>query len=266
MRRDPENWTPNVRARVYGFLRGRGERWAGRRDGLFTGKFRADPDPEDGFHPGKCRNLREQGVLEFLLAILNPDKPKRISLTMANTLFGAMSGVRPVNWGLIIHELVEKSLPHIGRKPSVLSPFILHLYQHYDCFTAEEEDLLTIAADEVTYKIEPEVEVKDTGTETSSDPVIPEEPPTSPTPSFRKPTSPPPPPPRPEAIPSRETRQDVDLSAWNFPENPFKRIQEEVADLQTQYYRLEHITRGANRALDSCGSGSFLRELAKRAD
>ena len=152
-RRDFDNWSPNVWNRVYKFPRGVREGWAGRRDGLFVGKFRADPNPKDGFHPRNCRNLRERRVLEFLMPILNPEKPKRISLTMANTLFGAMSGVQPVNWGLIIHEVVERALPNVGRKPSFLSPFILHLYQHFDCITAEEEDLLAIAADEVTYKL-----------------------------------------------------------------------------------------------------------------
>ena len=46
---------------------------------------------------------------------------------MANTLFGALSGVRPVNGGLFIHETVEKAIPYIGQKPSYLSPFILPL-------------------------------------------------------------------------------------------------------------------------------------------
>jgi hypothetical protein len=55
------------------------------------------------------------------MPILNPEKPKRISLTMANTLFGAMSGVRPVNRGVLIHEVVGRAIPHIGRKPSYLS-------------------------------------------------------------------------------------------------------------------------------------------------
>ena len=91
-------------------------------------------------------------MLEFLLLILNPDKPKRISLTMANTLFGAMSWVRSVNWGLLIHKRVKKLLPHIERKTSFISPFMFHLYHHYDCFIAEEEELLTIAADKLTYK------------------------------------------------------------------------------------------------------------------
>ena len=126
-RRDPNSWTPEVKNRVYGFPRWVREGWAGRRDGLFAGKFRADPSPKDGFHPGNCRNLRERINLTFLMPVFNPDKPKRISLTMANTLFCAMSEVRPVNWGLIIHEVIERVLPNVGRKPSFLSPFILHL-------------------------------------------------------------------------------------------------------------------------------------------
>jgi hypothetical protein len=92
-------------------------------------------------------------MLEILMPILNPEKPKRISLTMANTLFGAMSGVRPVNWGVLIHEVVARAIPNIGRKPSYLSSFLLHLYRRYECITADEEDLLAIAAEEVAYKV-----------------------------------------------------------------------------------------------------------------
>ena len=99
---------------------------------------------------------------------------------MANTLFGAMSGARPVNWGKLIHKYVEKSIPHIGQKPSYLSPYILHLYQHYDYFTGKEGDLLTIAADEVVYKLNLEAEIAKTGTEDSSDPAFPQEPPSPP--------------------------------------------------------------------------------------
>ena len=52
-----------------------------------------------------------------------------------------------MNWGLFIQELVARAIPYIGRKPSYLSPFILHLYQHYGCTTREEDDLLTIATE-----------------------------------------------------------------------------------------------------------------------
>ena len=48
--------------------------------------------------------------------------------------------------------------------------------------------------------------------------------------------------------------------------NPFQRVFNDLTDLQTQYYCLEHITRGANHTLNNCGPGNILRELAKTAD
>ena len=122
-------------------------------------------------------------MIEFLLPILYPENPKRLSITMANIIFGVLSGTRPVNWGRLIQELVEKSIPHISKKPSPLSPYILHLYQQNGCVKEEEEDSLTIAEDEVVYKLRPEVESTEAGTEESlSDPAVPESPPTATTP------------------------------------------------------------------------------------
>ena len=59
--------------------------------------------------------------------------------------------------------------------------------------------------------------------------------------------------------------KDVDLSAWDFPEALSNRIHDELTELET-HYRMEHITRGANRALDNRGPGNILWELAKRVD
>ena len=99
MRRDPKLWTAEVWADVYGFALRRGEGWASRKDTYFVGKFRADNDPKDRFYPVDCKNPRECRVIEFLLPILYPEKPKRLNITMANTIFEALSGTRPVNWG-----------------------------------------------------------------------------------------------------------------------------------------------------------------------
>ena len=222
---------------VYGFPRGIAEGWAGLRGTFYAGKFRGDNDPKEGFHPGNCRSKRERRVLEFLLPILNPDKPKRISLIMANTLLGAMFGSRLINWGLLIHEIVAKAIPNIGKKPLFFSPFIFHLYHHYDLLVPDEEDELTIAADEVTYKLQP----KAGETETSSDPIVLDAPPSTPGSPQPLPRpispSPPPPPPsyppsphpthHPEAEPNGEaTWRNVDPSAWDFPANPFRQVQE----------------------------------------
>ena len=58
----------------------------------------------------------------------------------------------------------------------------------------------------------------------------------------------------------------MDLFAWDFLDNLFKRGHEGLEDLHTQYFRLEHIAPRANQALDNCRPGNILRELAKRAD
>ena len=192
---NPNRWTPDIWARVYGFDRGVEGGWAGRKDGLFVGKFDRQVDPKEGLHPANCRNPKERRMLEFMLPILNPEKPKRLTLTMANTMFGALFGVRPVNWGLLIQELVARSIPSIGQKPSYLSPFILHLYQHYGCTTWEEDDMIMIAVEEINYKLQPVAP----NTNTESDHEIPERhpsPPGSPPPVSRMPNSPPPPSPR----------------------------------------------------------------------
>ena len=167
MRQDSEKWTAEVWVEVYGFTPQKGEGWASRKDSLHVGKFRGDHDPRDGFHPGNCQNPREQRIIEFILPILSPEKPKRLNITMANTLFGAISGVSPVNWGRLIQEYAEKSIPHIGRKPSFLSPYILHLYQHYSYINEAEEVVLTIMEDEVVYKLGPDVEETEPGMEKS---------------------------------------------------------------------------------------------------
>ena len=235
-RRDPGNWTSDTWCEVYGFKMGIKEGWAGRKDGLFAGKFTEEVDPKEGFYPGKCRNPRERRMLEFMMPILNPEKPKRIALTVANTLFEALSGVRPVNWGLIIHDIVERGLPLIGGKPSYVSLFIMHLYACFGCTIVNEDDMLISAKDEITYQLQPMAE--DAGTE--SDHPIPNaapSPPASLPKTSRRAGSPHPPSPHhPSHSPHRPPTahhvsgsnrtqaeaswQNVDLSAWTFPETP----------------------------------------------
>ena len=94
MRQVPKKWTANVWADVYGFAPRNEEGWASRKDTYFAGKFRMEHVPKDGFHPGDCKNPRERRMIDFLLPILYPEKPKRLSITMANTIFGALSGTQ----------------------------------------------------------------------------------------------------------------------------------------------------------------------------
>ena len=121
-RRNPQNWTSDIWCEVYGFKTGIEEGWVGRKDGLFTGKFTGEVDPKEGLHPGKCRNPRERRMLEFMLPILNPEKPKWLTLTVANTLFGALSGGELGDHNSRDH----RKKPSAGRTENLL-PFPLHL-------------------------------------------------------------------------------------------------------------------------------------------
>ena len=44
-----------------------------------------------------CKDPRVKRVLEFLVPLLYPEKPTRVMITVGNTIFGALSGERPVD-------------------------------------------------------------------------------------------------------------------------------------------------------------------------
>lgn len=108
MRRDQKQWTTKVWADVYRFASRKGEGWASQKDIYFVGKFKVENYPKNGFYPIDCKNPRERRVTIFFLPILYLEKPKRLSITMANTIFVALFGAQPCNWGRFIQELVEK--------------------------------------------------------------------------------------------------------------------------------------------------------------
>ena len=52
--------------------------------------------------------------------------------------------------------------------------FSYSVYQQHGCINKAEEDMLTIAEDEVMYKLGPEIEITEAGTEDSSDTTVPD--------------------------------------------------------------------------------------------
>ena len=96
IRDQPEEWTAGVWREVYDFLTGGGG-MANQTDQYIEGKFHNDTDPKDGFPIRECRDARERRVLEFLVSIVHPDKPTRVTRTLGNTIFGALSRERSVD-------------------------------------------------------------------------------------------------------------------------------------------------------------------------
>ena len=118
----PEEWTAGVWREVYDFQPG-GSSLAHQTDLYIEGKFRNDTDPKDGFLVRDCRNSRERRLLEFLVPIVHPDKSTRVTHTIGNTIFGALSGDRPIDWGKVFSELVQRLVGGAGKaKPTLSQP------------------------------------------------------------------------------------------------------------------------------------------------
>ena len=94
----PQQWTSRHQREVYGFSEGKASlaHWT---DTYVDGKFTHAMDPKDGYSIQDCRNAWHCRVLEFLVPIVHPDKPTRVTITIGNTIFGAFEEDRPVDWG-----------------------------------------------------------------------------------------------------------------------------------------------------------------------
>ena len=141
----PEEWTAGVWREVYDFQPG-GDNLAHRTDLYIEGKFRNDADPKDGFPVRDCRDSRERRLLEFLVPIVHPDKPTRVTRTIGNTIFGALSGERPVDWGKVFSELVHHLVGGAGKpKSTPICPFLYHLYEckGQGCLSQRHDGVMT---------------------------------------------------------------------------------------------------------------------------
>ena len=53
------------------------------------------------------------------------------------------------------------------------------------------------------------------------------------------------------------------MSSFNFEDNPFRQIREEMDQLHGQYSKLESVTNGASKLLGDCRPSNIIKELKK---
>jgi hypothetical protein len=139
IRATPTRWTEECWREVSNFSTGGGG-LAGRKDEYVKDCFQELPSPKDGYAIEDCTDPRHRRVLAFLVPILYPEKPNRITVTMDNTIFGALNGGRKVNWARIIINLVVQLATRVGKsRTSPICPFLYHLYERKELFLLEEE-------------------------------------------------------------------------------------------------------------------------------
>ena len=158
VRQAPEKWTAKEWRKVYGFGR-EGEGMASRTDQFIDGMFSGRVNPKDRYAVADCKDPRVKRVLEFLVPLLYPEKPTRVTITVGNTIFGALFGERPVDWGIVVKDLVQRLLSGMGKtKATPICPYIFHLYHSHELLLPAEKKEYRIQEALVKHNVESEEE------------------------------------------------------------------------------------------------------------
>jgi hypothetical protein len=139
IRGQPVWWTEECWREVYRFGKGGGG-LAGQKDEYVKECFKDLPSPNDGYSIDDCKDPRHRRLLTFLVPIVYPEKPNRITVTWGNTIFGALNGGRKVNWARVITTLVVQLAAWVGKSwATPICPFLYHLYERKELLRPEEE-------------------------------------------------------------------------------------------------------------------------------
>ena len=233
---------------------------AGRTDRWINGKFRSPINSKDGHFVEDCVDPRERRILEFVVPIIYPEKPKHVTKVVGNTIFGSLSGEYVVNWGQVIQEVVGRLVSHLEKgKPSPISPFLFHLYSRNECLKDEEIDVIEAARKylELGISLETVMLSEEEGSEHRS-------------PSLRMQT---------HAIGtsssgrlkhtyrSPEGSPKIQNPDWRSrmtsKSDPFWRVFDNLEQLRLQYHNLDTITTRASKLLGDCKVGNIEKELKK---
>ena len=167
----PETWGAEKWREAYGFSTG-GEGFASRTDKFIGGKFRNAASPKDGFAIADCEDSRAKRVLEFLIPILYPEKPTRVTIMVGNTIFVALLGERKVDWRIVLQAVVAKLVEGARKlKATPIGPYLFHLYMGQEVLNGEELVAYKIGLDLLKYDCTPEPDPdQDQDSPTRSDP------------------------------------------------------------------------------------------------
>ena len=158
VRQAPEKWIAKEWRKVYSFGR-EGEGMASRTNWFIDGMFSGHVNPKDGYAVADCKDPRVKRVLEFLVPLLYLEKPTRVTITVGNTIFGALSGERLVDWGIVVKDLVQRLLFGMGKsKTTRICPYIFHLYHSHELLLPAEKKEYRIQEALVKHNVESEEE------------------------------------------------------------------------------------------------------------
>ena len=109
-------------------------------------------NPKDGYAVSDCKDFRAKQVLEFLIPILYPEKPTWVTMTVGSSVFGALLGDRPVDWGLLIYDVVARMVGLVLKgKSTMVCPFMFLFYKERQVLWSSELATYTLTMEMVKY-------------------------------------------------------------------------------------------------------------------
>ena len=179
-------------------------------------------------------------------------------------------------WCIVWSEESQLEIAHarVGRKISFRAgegealshqPVSLHLYSNFECLREGEAFMLGIARMMLEFDVAPEAEVqldtKDEDSDWESLSFEEQQRLQMVSPGLRKKQTY-------RAINGKTPIQtpdwrEVAMTSFNFEDNPFQRIQEEIDQLQCQYSKMEYLTKGACKLLGDYKPIDLCKELEK---
>ena len=164
-----KKWTVKEWRKVYGFTK-EGEEMASRTNRFIDSKFSARVNPKDGFAVADCKEARARRVLEFLVPLLYPEKPTRVTITVGNTIFEALSEERPVDWGQVVKVVVQRLFSGMGKsKATPICPYVFHMYHSHEILLLAEKKEYRIKEALLKHNMESEREEDPKGREEPED-------------------------------------------------------------------------------------------------
>ena len=132
---------------------------ASRTNWFIDDKFSARVNLKDGFAVADCKEARAMRVLEFLIPLLYPEKPTRITITVGNTIFGALPRERPVDWDQVVKDVVQWLFSRMGKSEATsICPYVFHLYHVHEVLLPAEKKEYRIKEALLKHNVESEGE------------------------------------------------------------------------------------------------------------
>ena len=99
-------------------------------------------DDHEGFSIDQCQEPELRRVLSFLIPVLCPEKPTRVTLKVGSMVAACLHDGVAVNWAQVLLEVMRRQVSNIrGKKGISLAPYLFILYSCHGLLTEGEMEM-----------------------------------------------------------------------------------------------------------------------------